>query len=255
MITRLAIILCFLFSMMKLQAETVNLVQYEKKIFSQAGEDGVIEQIFNMIGISTKYYVEFGAIDGHAYSNTKYLREFKGWTGLLMDCDYEDLSINLHKHFITAENINELFELHNVPYDLDLLSIDIDGIDFYVWHALDEKYRPRLVVIEYNPNFPPPLDYVIPYNPAHQWDHTRYFGASISALYKLGLQKKYTLVYGRGGNLYFISDELVTASFQNANDIFKLYQNGFHVPDPKNRPLISSDEALRSWSERSFREN
>ena len=60
-----------------------------------------------------------------------------------MDCDYNDSSINLHKHHITAENINDLFELHGVPNDLDLLSIDIDGNDFYIWKALDEKYRPK----------------------------------------------------------------------------------------------------------------
>lgn len=250
MLYRAMLILCFTFSALVLQAGEINLKHYEKQVFSQHGEDGVIEKIFDVIGTSSQYYVEFGAMDGHAYSNTKYLRDSKGWTGLLLDCGYEDLSINLHKHFITAENINELFELYNVPYDLDLLSIDIDGNDFYIWHALDEKYRPRLIVIEYNPNFFPHLDFVIPYNPTHRWDNTSYFGASIAALYKLGRLKEYTLVYGGGGNLYFIADEYVTASFKNANNIYKLYERSFHAPDLKERPYISSDEARRRWDER-----
>ncbi|WP_420422354.1 hypothetical protein [Simkania sp.] len=246
------LIISFLVSIASLHSQSIDLAQYEKSVFSQCGEDGVIEKIFQLIGTSSKYYVEFGAMDGHAYSNTKYLREFKGWAGLLMDCEYEDFSINLHKHLITAENINELFEMHNVPNDLDLLSIDVDGNDFYIWLALNEKYRPRLVVIEYNPNYIPPIDCVIPYNPTHRWDRTRYFGASITAFYKIGLQKKYTLVYAGGGNLYFIPDELVSVSFKDANNVFRLFQLGKHNPDPKNRPFISSDEAIRSWEEGNF---
>jgi len=156
MMRKVIFLVLFLFSGLALQAGDIDLRQYERKVYCQTGEDGVIEQIFNLIGTSFRYYVEFGAMDGHAYSNTKYLREAKGWTGLLMDCGYEDLSINLHKHHITAENINELFELYNVPYDLDLLVIDIDGNDFYIWKALDEKYRPRLLVIEHNGNYAPP---------------------------------------------------------------------------------------------------
>ena len=86
---------------------------------------------------------------------------------------------------------------------------------------------------------------MIPYNPNHQWDNNLYFGASIAALYKLGRLKQYTLVYGGGGNLYFIPDELVGTSFVDSNNIYKIFQHGIHAPDPKNRPFIKSDEALK----------
>src|SRR5258705_13450718 len=110
----------------------IDLSKSENTIYSQNGEDGIISAIMNLIGTSSEYYVEFGAMDGHKLSNTKNLRDNLGWKGLLLDGGYEDPSINLHKEFITAENINEIFEKYDVPYDLDLLSIDIDYNDFYV---------------------------------------------------------------------------------------------------------------------------
>ncbi|WP_420422351.1 hypothetical protein [Simkania sp.] len=222
--------ICLLLFPANLKANPLILQLHEKRVFSQCGEDGIIEYIFSQIGTSSKYYVEFGALDGHIASNTKYLREFKGWTGLLIDCSYENHQINLHKHFITAENINTLFELHHVPYDLDLLSIDIDGNDFYVWHALDEQYRPRLVVIEYNGNFPPNQSVVISYNSQHRWDGSRYFGANITAMQQLGRLKGYTLVYAdsSGCNLFFIPDELVPDSFTDTNDVHVLYRAHCH---------------------------
>lgn len=228
-----------------ISANPSTLQLHEKKVFSQGGEDGIIEYIFSQIGTSSKYYVEFGAMDGHSYSNTKYLREFKGWTGLLIDCNYENHQINLHKHFITAENINALFELHHVPYDLDLLSIDIDGNDFYVWHALDEKYRPRLVVIEYNGNFPPDQSVVIFYNPYHRWDGSSYFGANITAMQQLGRLKGYSLIYAdsTGCNLFFIPNELIPYSFTHINDVHTLYQ-AHHHPKTSDKKMISFEEAL-----------
>ena len=230
--------------------EVIDLSDYLSQICSQNGEDGVIEHIFDIIGNSSKFYVEFGATDGNWLSNTKHLREAKGWSGLLMDCDYENPLINLHKHTITAENINDLFEQYEVPADLDLLSIDIDGNDFYIWKALDKKYRPRLVVIEHNANYPPTQDMIIPYNPNHVWDGTTYFGANITALYNLARQKGYSLIYAEpsGCNLFFIPDELANHPFLNMNNIFGLYEplvgKTFHHYDPLQRPVISSQEAL-----------
>ena len=90
---------------------TLDLARFEKKIYSQNGEDGVLQKIFTLIGTTNKYYVEFGVEDGRE-CNTRILRG--SWTGLLMDGGYEDLEINLHQEFITAENVVDLFKKYDV---------------------------------------------------------------------------------------------------------------------------------------------
>ena len=93
---------------------TVDLSEYEYKVYSQSGEDGVILAILNFIGPTKKYYVEFGASDA-LECNTRLLREKYGWNGLLMDGFHYKPEINLQRSFITAENINSLFEKYEVP--------------------------------------------------------------------------------------------------------------------------------------------
>lgn len=98
----------------KIYCPTVNKVQpglhdSEHKIYSQNGEDGIISSLLHCVGYGHKYFVEFGVEDG-AECNTRYLREYAGFTGLMMDGGYENKSIGLHKELVTQENINELFE-------------------------------------------------------------------------------------------------------------------------------------------------
>ena len=89
---------------------------HEKIVFSQNGEDGILEYLFDTIGTTDKYYVEFGAQDG-TQCNTRYLRERLGWSGLTMDGSHENKNIGLYKEFITSENIVQLFEKYNVPIE------------------------------------------------------------------------------------------------------------------------------------------
>jgi hypothetical protein len=112
---------------------------------------------------------------------------------------------------VTSRNIEELLAAHQVPLDFDLLSIDIDGNDYWVWKAI-ERWQPRLVVIEYNAIFPPPVRWVMKENFDHRWDNTNYYGASLTSLVILGRQKGYTLVAtdSRGINAFFVRTELVT---------------------------------------------
>ncbi|HCU00074.1 TPA: hypothetical protein DIC20_00025 [Candidatus Dependentiae bacterium] len=219
------------------KSEEIDLRNYEIRRISQNGEDGVLEKIFQLIGTTNKYYVEFGAGDGNAGSNVKWLREKYEWRGLLLDgACYSSLNtltdssdINLHKEFVTAENICELFEKYGVPQEFDLISIDIDGNDFYVWRALNKKYKPRVVVIEYNPNFNFIEDKVTKYNPEANWDYSAYFGASILALFKLGRTLGYSLIYAEstGNNLFFVHDDILKKSkvkFKDMNNIAKIYK-------------------------------
>ena len=174
-----AFLTLLVFSMSLSCYEPINLMDYERKVFSQNGEDGVIEKIFEVIGTKSKYYVEFGVQDGKE-CNTRHLRENKGWTGLLMDGGYKNQLINLQQEFIDKENINGLFKKYKVPSEFDLLSIDIDFNDFYVWKAIAS--RPSVVVIEYNASHLPNEDKIVVYDPKGRWDGTNYYGASILSL-------------------------------------------------------------------------
>ncbi|XRB17673.1 methyltransferase [Pseudoscourfieldia marina] len=186
----------------------------ERKVFSQQGEDGVLEAIFEYIGTMDKYYVEFGTESG-VETNTRYLLEQKGWSGLLMDGGNENPSINLHKEVILPSNIVELFEKYRVSQTFDLLSIDIDSYDLWVWRRLLKAgYRPRVVVVEFNRNFedtcfmtfPDPTDSV-----QHRWEFDMVFGASLAALELLASHHDYKLIYTDQNsiNAFFIRNDLL----------------------------------------------
>ena len=207
-------------------AESVDLRDFEDRVFSQQGEDGIIDKIFSIIGTDSKYCVEFGGCDGVTCSNTRRLLTYEGWNGVLFDGSHHNPDISLYQEFLTAENINDVFEKYAVPPHLDLLSIDIDFNDFHVWRAIDKKYQPRLVVIEYNATFLPDEDRVVFYEPYAVGDGTNYFGASILAFYILARSKGYSLVYAEkmGVNLFFVRDDLLTDHpFKNVNDVTALY--------------------------------
>lgn len=238
----------------------IDLASCEFKCYSQNGEDGVIKKIFDCIGVHSRYYVEIGTENG-SECNTRYLRE-NGWTGLLLDGAHENPAIHLYKEFITAENINYLLNKFIVPYEFDLLSIDIDYNDFYVWHSINDRYRPRVVIMEYNATHLPNEDKIVIYNPKGVWDGTNYFGASLLALYNLGRYKGYSLVYANsnGVNLFFIRDDVLRQMeikgirFKDTNDVNALYRfpkygygpNGGHMQDSCQRPFSSSQEILSS---------
>jgi hypothetical protein len=200
-----------------------NLNHYECKIYSQNGEDGILQAIFRKIGVTNKYAVEFGVEDG-SECNTRYLIEKKGWTGLRMD-GRDNNGTSIQREFITAENINDLFKKYQVPRSFDLLCIDIDGNDYWVWKAIDPAYSPRVVVMEYNGKIRPPESKTIPYDPAFHWDGSDYYGASLGALCKLAREKGYTLIGcdREGVNAFFLKDAEIAGRFV-PQDIFKLYR-------------------------------
>jgi hypothetical protein len=182
-----------------------DLEPYERQVYSQCGEDGVIERIFECIGTTNRYFVEFGAKDGRELSNTANLRIHEGWHGLLMDAGAPLDDPLVRREFIDAENINELMLKWGVPRSPDLFCIDLDGNDYWVWKAL-EVLTPRVVLIEYNVFFGLHVRKTMAYNPKHEWDQTSYHGASLAALQALGDSKGYALVYTDtyAPNAYFI---------------------------------------------------
>jgi hypothetical protein len=217
----------------------------ERYEYSQNGEDGMLQAIFSKIKTTNKYYVEFGVEDG-IECNSRFFLKHRGWTGLLMDGSNENEHLNLAQEFITAENIEELFEKYDVPKEFDLLSIDIDGNDYWVWKAIT-NYKPRIVVIEYNACFPVSESKTIPYQADFVWDKTDYMGATLAALEKLGKEKDYTLIATdpNGVNAFFVLDELVSGKF-TPRPLEQIYHparykgkpDNQHPPDPKQREWI-----------------
>jgi hypothetical protein len=190
-----------------------DLQQYERKVYSQNGEDGVLARIFEVIGAPHRYCVEFGCGTGRI-CNTRLLRT-NGWGGLMMDLIGRQRKFaTIHQERITVENIESLFNKYSVPAKFDLLSIDIDGNDYWVWQAIS-NYRPRVVVAEYNASVPPDIAATIPYDPEFSWPRTTFFGASLLALAQLGKRKRYTLVYcdNHGVNAFFIANECLPAGY------------------------------------------
>ena len=194
-----------------------NLAGAELRVFSQNGEDGVLGEIMRRIGVEQRFFVEFGVGDG-TQCNTRFLSEVLGWSGVYFEIDESDFErlqrrfaprddVATLQHAVTPENVNELFAAAGVPTELDVLSIDIDGQDYWVWKALD-GYRPRVVIIEYNAAIPASERLVEPLG--HRWDRSRYLGASIGAIEKLAAEKGYRLVYAElaGVNAFCVRDDL-----------------------------------------------
>ena len=194
---------------------------------SQNGEDGIIEEICHRLDVEDGWFVEFGAWDGILYSNTYALLQ-NGWHGVYIEGDQEradELAQNMRAYpriislcrFISAEGENRLDAIlagTPIPREFDLLSIDVDGNDYWLWKSLTD-YRPKIVVIEYNANFRPDESKTIPYDAGHNWDETMFYGASAAALNKLGGDKDYMLVaYTRKLNLFFVRRDLATDRFE-----------------------------------------
>jgi hypothetical protein len=172
-----------------------NLAGQEKRIYSQCGEDGVIEAIFANIGTTNRILVDIGAGDYFAYSNTRHLLQ-TGWTGELFDCAPHG---HVHQERFNAENACELLAYYNVTREPDLLSIDIDGIDWYVLRAiLRGGYRPRVIVAEFNCSLLAEPPVTVEYDPAFQHDGTSYCGCSLGAYRVMGEKHGYLLAHQCG---------------------------------------------------------
>jgi hypothetical protein len=188
---------------------------------SQHEEDGLTVALFDRIGAVTHRFVEIGA--GVNGGNSGFLARECGWTGLMIEA-HPERAATLRRRFapdvsvvssmVTRENVNTIIDTHGYHGDVDLLSIDVDGIDYWVWENLT-ACRPRLVIVEYNPFLGADRSVAIPYDPQfdrHSVEVPRdaYYGASLPAFAKLGAGKGYRLVLvePRGVNAFFVRDDV-----------------------------------------------
>lgn len=200
-----------------------HLAAVEWQAFSQWGEDGIIDWLVEQLPGIPETFVEFG-VENYRESNTRMLLRLRNWQGLVMDGSaahmadlqqqdiYWQHQLRSRAAFIQAENINTLLREEGLEGEIGLLSIDIDGNDYWVWQKINQV-RPVLVVCEYNALWGDQLALTIPYAPDFVRQHAHpsrlYYGASIQALIDLGVEKGYTFLgtNRHGSSGFFVRDD------------------------------------------------
>jgi hypothetical protein len=207
-----------------------NFTAQEFQVYSQWGEDGLIQHLIREVKVARKIFVEFG-VETYTEANTRFLLVNDNWSGLVLDGGEANVrtirksdiywrhNLKAVQAFITRENINDLLRDNGVAGDIGLLSVDIDGNDYWVWEAID-VVTPALVVVEYNSRFGAERAVTVPYDPAfvRQQAHysCAYYGASLAALVALGRRKGYAFVGSNtaGNNAFFVRRDLLPSTLR-----------------------------------------
>jgi hypothetical protein len=196
----------------------------EFQVFSQWGEDGIIQYLIHRLGVLNERFIEFGVQD-YSESNTRFLLIHNNWVGLIIDGSPESIAtiqkqdyywrqgLKAVPAFITVENINRLLQENGFFGEIGLLSVDIDGNDYWVWEAIT-CVQPIIVICEYNSCFGDKFAVTVPYAPDFERNRVHpssrlYFGASFRALCHLAQKKGYTFVgCNRNGiNAFFVRND------------------------------------------------
>ena len=222
-----------------LKNDVNNIQLSEFKVFSQREDDGIIQHIINNIEFKHKTFIEFG-VETYTESNTRFLLINNNWSGLIIDGSNENIDyikrdqiywkydLKAIQCFITRNNINDIIESSGFNGKTGILSIDIDGNDYWIWEAIT-VIEPTLVIIEFNAVFNIDRPITIPYDEKfiRQKAHYSYlyFGASLTALISLGKSKGYSFIgtNSAGVNAYFVKNENI-GNFEekSANEKFSI---------------------------------
>jgi len=194
-------------------------------IYSQNGEEAIIDNILSKCGKSTKFIVELGAGDGYHLSNSRQFIE-RGWEAILIDADNRG-SKDVKQHKITKENINELLSKYNCPKEFDFLSIDLDGNDYWILEEVLKEYSPKLIIAEFNASLPSDESKAIKYDPEFIWEGDNYFGFTLKAGMKLAENFGYKPILQHADmNLFMLRNDYAQRynykiSMYNKSDYFK----------------------------------
>ena len=206
-------------------ADERRLLKSGYRVYSQADEDGILHEIFRRIGEGQRTFLELGV--GNGLENNTLFLLIQGWNGIWIEgsdrkaaASKKNLAVQIaegrlqiEQNFITAPTIDQKIASLTAGPDVGLLSIDLDGNDYYVLDAI-RSISPRVIVAEYNSKFPPDVPWIIEYNESHRWDGTDYFGASLKSLELLLTKRGYALVGCNivGTNAFFVRTDLVNES-------------------------------------------
>jgi hypothetical protein len=226
--------------------------------FSNFNEESILQDYVDALLPRNHHYtaVDLGAGDGVRHSNTHALFT-SGWKGLAVDGD-ADRSYRLARayryypnvftcrHRITPENVVSLLDAYEIPSEFEVLSIDIDSYDYWVLDALLGKFRPRIVVTEINEKIPPPIRFIVKYDPDFTLQH-HFFGYSIASLEDLCARHNYALMSLEYNNAFIAPRELPRVSGRDAATV---YREGYlDRPDRRKKfPLNQDMEVLHSMS-------
>jgi hypothetical protein len=206
----------------------------EMRFYSQSGEDGILQLLLAAVGAETRRTVEICAGDG-VECNSANLIVNHGWTGLLVDGGEELVTRGrrfyesgaetwywppaLRQAWVTRDTVNQLVHDAGFAGDVDVLTIDLDGVDYWIWEALD-SVRSRIVVTEYNAGWGPDEARTVPYSDSFAWEMgSQYFGASLAAMISMGERKGYRFVgtNGYGFNAFFVREDLAIGVLPTAD--------------------------------------
>jgi len=207
---------------LKAQGVLPRLADAEFKVFSQFGDDGIIQYLLQQVDIpeDKRIFIEFGVQD-YQESNTRFLMMNDNWRGLILDGSASNISkvvadTHFWRHDLTAvaafidrDNVNDLFARNGFKGEIGILSVDIDGNDYWVWESI-EVVNPIIVICEYNSAFGADYAVTVPYDPAFQRGAAHYsnlyWGVSLKALYLLASRRGYAFVgcNSAGNNAYFV---------------------------------------------------
>lgn len=202
----------------------------KQRKYSQKYQDALIDFIFANIKKSKKpFCVEFGYNTDNIFKNnngncTKLIIDHK-WEYRLFDCDNENESINLYKYYLTSKNICNIFKKHNVPSDVDYISIDVDSIDFWLFEALLKEYKAKLFSVEYNCNYP--IERAITkIENFNYYEDDRLYGASLKALNLVAEKYGYTLIWVvEELDAFFIRNDLIEKELENFKPNLKQWKS------------------------------
>jgi len=202
-----------------------SLIPSRFQVYSQYGQDGIIDEIFRRIGKGSRRFVEIGTAP--LENNTGFLL-LQGWSGLWIDAalpSNEEMPpgvqeriqagcLRCERRFVNKENMVPLLREQGFDQDLDFLGVDVDRNTYYILEPCLEL-RPRVLAVEYNAQLPPAIDWVVPYDPEAVWDKTRNYGASLKALERLVADSGYALVGCElsGTDAFFVREDLLGDHF------------------------------------------
>ena len=208
-----------------LSKNSKNIQVYEFKVYSQWGDDGIIQFLINYLDIPEKSFVEFG-VETYIESNTRFLLINDNWRGLVMDGSHKNISLikndeiywkynlSARAEFITAENIDQLLIESNFTGEIGLLHIDIDGNEYWVWSSIS-VVNPIIVIVEYNSLFGPSNPWTISYREDFLRTKAHYsnlfYGTSLTSVCDLATEKGYSFIgcNKNGNNAYFVRNDKI----------------------------------------------
>ena len=233
---------------------STNINDFEFKIFSQYGDDGIIQFLVKNLNIKNKTFIEFG-VEDFSESNSRFLMMHNNWSGFVMDCSSENMNklktypwywkfdIKHQNSFIDADNINPILAETGLE-NIGLLHIDLDGNDYHILKILDfSKLKPAILIVEYNSVFGNERAISVPYDKDFIRTKAHYsnlfFGASLPALNQAAIEKGYVLIGCTlsGNNAYFVRKDLLNDKIKEKSFKEAFIESKFRESRDKNYHL------------------